>query len=208
MSTNCDCCGLHHEEQWHQCGTCDSVPHFDSKCHGYVLQIERVCWPDNQWNLCLFFAVHLAVKSTIDLTIGGAKIVHYTGDFVYMHLASTSYWQINLGDSCKNHDFALVVSGSTSWLNSRRLSCETILPSQEYIVNCSVTYNVVLSLSLLRRIFCRHARWQCLRPALQVPYWPARPGSCVWRGLNIWNSPNASAIQLWVPCFSQPMTSW
>ena len=31
-------------------------------------------------NLCLIFAVHLAVKSTIDLTIG-AKIVHYRGDF-------------------------------------------------------------------------------------------------------------------------------
>merc|ERR1712107_153015 len=83
---------------------------------------------------------------------------HYTGDFAYTNLESTSYWQVNLdglklnGAAVGSTPYAIVDSGTSllagpttdvkSIAASLSLST-TILSSKEYTVDCSATYNVV-----------------------------------------------------------------
>merc|ERR1712135_172692 len=96
----------------------------------------------------------LAIKS-MDLTIGGVNSAHYTGDFAYTNLESTSYWQVNLdglklnGAAVGTTPYAIVDSGTSllagpttdvkSIAASLSLST-TILSSKEYTVDCSATY--------------------------------------------------------------------
>ena len=44
------------------------------------------------------FAFYLGNQVDEKLTIGGVNSAHYTGDFAYTNLESTSYWQVNLDD--------------------------------------------------------------------------------------------------------------
>ena len=104
------------------------------------------------------FAFYLGNQVDGELTIGGVNSAHYTGDFAYTNLESTSYWQVNLdglklnGAAVGTTPYAIVDSGTSllagpttdvkSIAASLSLST-TILSSKEYTVDCGATYNVV-----------------------------------------------------------------
>merc|ERR1712122_440899 len=95
------------------------------------------------------FAFYLGNQVDGELTIGGVNSAHYTGDFAYTNLESTSYWQVNLdglklnGAAVGTTPYAIVDSGTSllagpttdvkSIAASLSLST-TILSSKEYTV--------------------------------------------------------------------------
>ena len=65
------------------------------------------------------FAFYLENQVDDKLTIGGVNSAHYTRDFAYTNLESTSYWQINLdglklnGAAVGSTPYAIVDSGTS-----------------------------------------------------------------------------------------------
>merc|ERR1712211_55709 len=102
------------------------------------------------------FAFYLGNQVDGELTIGGVNSAHYTGDFAYTNLESTSYWQVNLdglklnGAAVGTTPYAIVDwNQSLSWTHhGREVNCCFVEfvdhhLVKEYIVDCSATYNVV-----------------------------------------------------------------
>ena len=78
------------------------------------------------------FAFYLENQVDDKLTIGGVNSAHYTGDFAYTNLESTSYWQINLdglklnGAAVGSTPYAIVDSGTSFWAKThhgREVNC-------------------------------------------------------------------------------------
>ena len=65
------------------------------------------------------FAFYLGNLVNEELTIGGVTSAHYTGDFAYTKLESTSYWQVNLdglklnGAAAGSTPYAIVDAGTS-----------------------------------------------------------------------------------------------
>ena len=102
------------------------------------------------------FAVYPDNQVNGEVTIGGVNSVHHTGFFVHTNLESTSYRQVNFDGfefneaTVESMPYAIVGSG-TSLLPGPTTDVDsiaallslstTILSSQEYTVDCNVTYN-------------------------------------------------------------------
>ena len=103
------------------------------------------------------FALFLGNQVDGELTIGSLNSAHYTGDFLYTNLESTSYRQVNL-DGLKLDAAAggttpyVIVDSGTSLLAGHVIvvksiaaslsSSNTISSSQEHTFHCTATCNV------------------------------------------------------------------
>ena len=103
------------------------------------------------------FAFYLGNQVNKKLTIGDVNSAHYTGDFAYTNLESTSYWQVNLdglklnGAAVGSTPYAIVETG-TSLLAGPTTDVKSIA--------------AWLSLSSLARHGPRLARWWAPDPRL------------------------------------------
>ena len=96
------------------------------------------------------FAFYLGNQVNEELTIGGVTSAHYTGDFAYTNLESTSYWQVNL-DGLKLNGatpYAIVDAG-TSLLAGPTTDVKSIAAwlSLSTTIFSSLEYSVVRSVA-------------------------------------------------------------
>ena len=103
------------------------------------------------------FALYLGNQVDGELTIGSLNSAHYTGDFVYTNLESTSHRQVNL-DGLKldaaavgTTPYVIIDSGTSLFagpitdvksIAASLSSSNTISSSEEYTFYCTAMYNV------------------------------------------------------------------
>jgi len=106
------------------------------------------------------FAFFLGDNAAGQLLLGGVDESHYTGDFFYVPLQDTSYWQVAL-DGLKLNDasigstpFAIVDSGTSLMAGptadvkaiADALSLKSVL-GKEYMVDCSKEYTITFTVN-------------------------------------------------------------